>query len=505
LLYGRVVVVVMGANESQLRFKHICYILHDIHYTASAGEIARLSRHILSDQLESQDKEKEELIFDNDFKDKVWDFTAICDGLRSSLNACVLLTEETFFNGECLVELCVSVMEGVNIIPVVLHGRGVAQFKIPSDKKEYLMEYPLKLSEETVKFLHHHNLLVQDCMSAINDLLDKITHVFDASASLETRMSQVEDIAQLFALEASSAERTLLNDDQHQYPLPVYLIPDREEIIQQESEALLVGTRHALSTIYSGSGIHFDGASSESKARQKLTKLASLKSQSSWAQMLSGSSSSRKSERAPSGRSSLRCRSMNSSSTGSLLRTKSRKKRKAVMVGLDGAGKTSLLFALKTRHGFQATDPTLGFNLETVPFGKVDLRIWDLSGKKEFRRTWKQFLEDSHAVIFVVDSSNRQRLDEACQEFARLKKDLKNEGIVSRKIKIPILIFANRQNSLQTGSVSLTEISIRMRLHSLSEHNWFIQSCNSMNMDGIFEGLEWLTSKLLQPIPTESP
>merc|ERR1719220_2037153 len=82
---------------------------------------------------------------------------------------------------------------------------------------------------------------------------------------------------------------------------------------------------------------------------------------------------------------------------------------RVVTLGLDEAGKTSILFKLK-QNEFVPTIPTIGFNVETLEFKNVKITMWDVGGQQKLRPLWKHYYLNTQAVIFVIDASNRERL-----------------------------------------------------------------------------------------------
>ncbi len=100
---------------------------------------------------------------------------------------------------------------------------------------------------------------------------------------------------------------------------------------------------------------------------------------------------------------------------------------RVVTLGLDGAGKTSLLFKLK-QNEFVTTIPTIGFNVETLEYRNVKFTVWDVGGQHKLRPLWKHYYLNTQAVIYVIDSSDRERLEEAKGELVKLlgEKELKD-------------------------------------------------------------------------------
>ncbi|XP_066989344.1 uncharacterized protein [Macrobrachium rosenbergii] len=90
-----------------------------------------------------------------------------------------------------------------------------------------------------------------------------------------------------------------------------------------------------------------------------------------------------------------------------------------MMFGLDGAGKTTILYKIKLGEVVQ-TIPTIGCNVETVEHGNVSLRAWDLNTNQRLRLLWRHYFPDTSAFIFVVDSAASERFAEAKEELHRL-------------------------------------------------------------------------------------
>lgn len=78
---------------------------------------------------------------------------------------------------------------------------------------------------------------------------------------------------------------------------------------------------------------------------------------------------------------------------------------KILMLGLDGAGKTTILYNMKSGSVID-TIPTIGFNVETLKFDKVQFMVWDVGGQTKIRALWKHYYEKTKGIIYVVDSSD---------------------------------------------------------------------------------------------------
>merc|ERR1712232_550391 len=90
-----------------------------------------------------------------------------------------------------------------------------------------------------------------------------------------------------------------------------------------------------------------------------------------------------------------------------------------LMVGLDAAGKTTILYKLKLGEVL-TTIPTIGFNVESVEYKNISFTVWDIGGQDRIRKLWRHYFENSHGIIFVVDSNDETRVETAREELQRM-------------------------------------------------------------------------------------
>jgi len=157
-----------------------------------------------------------------------------------------------------------------------------------------------------------------------------------------------------------------------------------------------------------------------------------------------------------------------------------------VMVGLDAAGKTTVLYKLKLGE-VVTTIPTIGFNVEEVEYKNLSLTVWDIGGQDKIRKLWRYYYQGTDGAIFVVDSSDRDRIEDAREElFKMLNEEEMRDAVV--------LVFANKQDL--PGAMSASEVTDKLGLHNLRSRQWFIQSACATTGDGLYEGLDWLAQTL---------
>ncbi|CAJ0579486.1 unnamed protein product, partial [Mesorhabditis spiculigera] len=160
-----------------------------------------------------------------------------------------------------------------------------------------------------------------------------------------------------------------------------------------------------------------------------------------------------------------------------------KKEMRILMLGLDAAGKTTILYKLKLGQSV-TTIPTVGFNVETVTHKKIKFNVWDVGGQDKIRPLWRHYYTGTQALIFVVDSSDRDRIDEARQELHRIINDREMKTAI-------ILVFANKQDLAE--SMRPHEIQDRLGLNRIRDRNWIVQPSCAASGEGLHEGLTWLS------------
>ncbi len=90
-----------------------------------------------------------------------------------------------------------------------------------------------------------------------------------------------------------------------------------------------------------------------------------------------------------------------------------------LMVGLDAAGKTTILYKLKLGE-VVTTIPTIGFNVETVDYKNISFTVWDVGGQDKIRPLWRHYYQNTQGLIFVVDSNDRDRIEPAREELHKM-------------------------------------------------------------------------------------
>merc|ERR1711933_432053 len=115
-----------------------------------------------------------------------------------------------------------------------------------------------------------------------------------------------------------------------------------------------------------------------------------------------------------------------------------------LMVGLDAAGKITILYKLKLGDVI-TTIPTIGFNVETVEYKNIEFTVWDIGGQHLIRPLWRHYYQGTEAVIFVVDSNDRERIDGGSNENDDNVRDQLHSMLADDELRdAALLVFANK-------------------------------------------------------------
>uniref|UniRef100_A0A3Q0S7C4 ADP ribosylation factor 5 n=1 Tax=Amphilophus citrinellus TaxID=61819 RepID=A0A3Q0S7C4_AMPCI len=156
-----------------------------------------------------------------------------------------------------------------------------------------------------------------------------------------------------------------------------------------------------------------------------------------------------------------------------------------LMVGLDAAGKTTLLYKLKLGE-VVTTIPTIGFNVETVEYKNISFTVWDVGGQTIIRPLWRHYYVNTQGLIFVVDSNDPERVKEAADELHALLQE-------NELADVAVLVFANKQDLPRAMSVS--DITEALGLKGVSQP-WLVQPSCAVSGSGLVEGLDWLSNQI---------
>jgi len=157
------------------------------------------------------------------------------------------------------------------------------------------------------------------------------------------------------------------------------------------------------------------------------------------------------------------------------------------MVGLQNAGKTSLLKVLGGGEFAENTIPTVGFSMKKVQKGHVTLKCWDLGGQPRFRSMWERYCRGVNAIVFIVDSADREALPVAKEELHILVNKPAVEGI-------PLLVLGNKSDL--DGHATVDELIDMLDLKAVTHREvscYGISAKEETNLDAV---LHWLINRV---------
>ena len=159
-----------------------------------------------------------------------------------------------------------------------------------------------------------------------------------------------------------------------------------------------------------------------------------------------------------------------------------------LILGLDNAGKTTLLHNL-TQEKVKTTEPTQGVNIKTIIQEGFTINVWDIGGQKDLRQYWSAYYDDCDAILYVVDSSDEERLTECNDQLKQLMKEEKLK-------KVPLLVYANKSDLPSVFEAD--EIVDKLELNEIVDRDWSLYACSALKGFGIMEGMKWLMAKVAE-------
>jgi len=115
------------------------------------------------------------------------------------------------------------------------------------------------------------------------------------------------------------------------------------------------------------------------------------------------------------------------------------------------------------------------------------LNVWDIGGQKAIRPYWRNYFEQTDAMVYVIDSADRKRIEETGLELADLLEEDKLSGV-------PVIVLANKQDLVT--ALSPNEVADGLNLYSIRDRPWQIQACSAKTGEGLQDGMEWLVKQV---------
>ncbi|CAK8683701.1 ADP-ribosylation factor-like protein 1 [Clavelina lepadiformis] len=160
------------------------------------------------------------------------------------------------------------------------------------------------------------------------------------------------------------------------------------------------------------------------------------------------------------------------------------RERRILILGLDGAGKTTILYKLQVGE-VVTTIPTIGFNVETLTYKNLKFQVWDLGGQTSIRPYWRCYYSNTDAIIYVVDSMDKDRMSTSKQELVSM---LEEEELK----KAILVVFANKQDL--DGALTETEVAKELGLAAIKDRKWQIFKTSAVKSIGLETAMDWLVT-----------
>ena len=159
------------------------------------------------------------------------------------------------------------------------------------------------------------------------------------------------------------------------------------------------------------------------------------------------------------------------------------------MLGLKGAGKSAILNKLRYDDPSFETIPTIGFNAESIVYNNFKCSLWDVSGSDSSRLSWQHlYFHGTKGLIFVIDSSDRARMDVVRQELLKCDREMKR--------KVPFLVFANKQD-LKQEKMDMVDVTRELHLHQYHKKRKIkVLLASARTGQGFAEGFRWLKKRI---------
>jgi len=169
-----------------------------------------------------------------------------------------------------------------------------------------------------------------------------------------------------------------------------------------------------------------------------------------------------------------------------------------LILGLDNAGKSTFLESAKTRFVKDYKGKNLGKITTTVGLniGKIDtngfrLNFWDLGGQQELQALWDKYYQECHAVIYVVDSNDRERIHESKESFLKM---LSNSNLAG----VPLLVAANKQDLEECMGVREVKPLFESTDEHMENREVMVLATSGLRGEGVVEGIDWVAQCVIR-------
>ncbi|KAJ3062073.1 ADP-ribosylation factor protein 3 [Podochytrium sp. JEL0797] len=191
-----------------------------------------------------------------------------------------------------------------------------------------------------------------------------------------------------------------------------------------------------------------------------------------------------------------------------------------IILGLDNAGKTTLLERIKSTYAsadkaipIDKIAPTVGLNIGTIDMNATCINFWDLGGQHELRRLWKRYYAESHAVLFVVDACDFERIEEAKEIFGnwlQMQREVQLPAFAQPNLAntteqiteneelegVPLLLLANKSDRPESVGLAQLKDVFNPIASKLGARDSKVMSVSALKGEGVRDAIDWLNLRL---------
>uniref|UniRef100_A0A0K8TN62 ADP-ribosylation factor-related protein 1 n=1 Tax=Tabanus bromius TaxID=304241 RepID=A0A0K8TN62_TABBR len=167
-----------------------------------------------------------------------------------------------------------------------------------------------------------------------------------------------------------------------------------------------------------------------------------------------------------------------------------------LILGLDNAGKTTYLEAAKTKFNknYKGMNPakittTVGLNIGQIDIHGVTLVFWDLGGQQELQSLWDKYYQESHGIIYIIDSNDRDRMEDSKKVFDNMIRSDHLSGV-------PLLLLANKQDLPDVMGVREIKPVFQQAGVMIGRRDCLVMPVSALTGEGVDEGIRWLVDAI---------
>jgi len=166
-----------------------------------------------------------------------------------------------------------------------------------------------------------------------------------------------------------------------------------------------------------------------------------------------------------------------------------------IILGLDNAGKTTLLERIKQIFlgvkglSPEQVTPTVGLNVGKVDMNRCRVNFWDLGGHRDLQSIWEKYYRECHGIMFVIDACDADRLVECRETFEKVMTNGEVEGV-------PVLMIANKQDlpdAMKVEQIKEEFNQIALKLDALDSR---VLPASALTGEGVREAVEWMVTRV---------